>query len=434
MQLMEQQYGGLSPDLISNLAELISFELVHLNPLIATLLDDEIEEVFMDSSKSPIYLDHRKFGRCQTSILLTPTELESLKTRVRIEAEQRLDETHPYLKTEIITSYFHVRLSMEISSLAVDEFTMRIRKLHKKIFTLIDLIANNTLSIEASAYLLFNWIHGRNILVIGKPYSGKTTLINSLDILGKPSWRKIYVEDVIESIDQSPFGTRQSRYRIESIEENSDQYSTKAYQVKECLHRTPDSVFIGELIHADAVNAFFYLLKVGLRRCLATAHGESPELMVKRFIYDDNVPATLIGHLDIVVQLEKIPKQSQFIRRVTRITEIKENLDIEQIQFNKTENNQQILPKLSYIDIFVRNPENDQLIGTFKTLPELYNKSNTIKNINLLRGEFIDEGRFISEMNRIQSALDKLWNNSQLEVETIIKEFRCLWNEIEMNE
>ena len=431
IQLLMQQYGRLSSNSISNIAELVSFELVQLNPLMATLLDDEIEEIFMDTSKSSIYLDHRKYGRCQTSISFTPTELECMKTRVRIEAEQRLDETHPFLKTEIITPYFHVRLSMEISTLAVDEFSMRIRKLHKKIFTITDLIANNTLSVEASAYLLFNWFHGRCILVIGKPYSGKTTLINSLDMLGNPSWRKIYVEDVIESIDQASFGIRQSRYRVEPTEAIMDHYSTKAYQVKECLHRTPDSVFIGELIHSDAVNAFFYLLKVGLRRCLATAHGESPELMVKRFVFADKVPATLIGHLDIIVQLEKIPKRGQLIRRVSRITEVKEEAETKP---NESEEGRYGIPNLSYMDVFTRNPETDQLIGTFTTLDELYDKSNAIKDINLLHGEYISKSRFNSEMTNIQAYINKLLNDSQWKVEDMVKEFQSLWNDLEMNE
>jgi len=425
MQVIEKQYGQLPTDLIPKLAELISFELSQLHPIMALLIDDEIEEIFMDSLNGSIYLDHRQFGRCQTSIVLNNTKIESLKTRIRIEAEQRLDETHPFLKTEIITSYFHVRVSLEISSLAVDKFIMRIRKLHKKILTIGDLIANNTITQEAAAYLLFNWLHGRCILVIGEPYSGKTTLINSLDMLGKKDWRKIYVEDVIESIDQGAFEIHQSRYNVKSGETQSDPYSTKSFQVKECLHRTPDSIFIGELIHSDAIEAFFFLLKVGLRRCLATAHGESPEMIVKRFVFDNHIPVTLLGNLDIVVQLDKIAFRGQFLRRITRITEISENSEV---KFGKVKNSRDI-SSLSYEDIFTRDPETDELKGLFGSLDELYKKSISIRNINSLRGENVSEDQFIYEMNKIQSTLEK----SSPEMGEIIKNFHQLWDDFELN-
>jgi len=425
IHVIEKQYGQLSADLIPKFAELVSFELSQLNPIMALLIDDEIEEIFLDSLKGSIYLDHRQFGRCQTSLSLNDTEIESLKTRIRIEAEQRLDETHPFLKTEIITSYFHVRVSLEISSLAVDKFIMRIRKLHKKILTIRDLIANNTITQEAAAYLLFNWIHGRCILVIGEPYSGKTTLINSLDMLGKKDWRKIYVEDVIESIDQTAFEIHQSRYNVKSGETQSNYYSTKSFQVKECLHRTPDSIFIGELIHSDAIEAFFFLLKVGLRRCLATAHGESPEMIVKRFVFDNHIPVTLLGNLDIIVQLDKIPLRGQFIRRVTRITELSENSEIKS---ERIENSQDI-SNLIYTDIFTRDPETDKLVGSSHTVAELYKKSVVIRNINSLRGEYVSENRFNHEMNKIQSTLEE----NHKEMGEAIKSFHQLWDDFELS-
>ncbi len=274
-QIILQEYSSLSPQVIQHLAELVSFEIVRLNPIMAPLLDAEIEELFLDSPQLNLYLDHRKYGRCQTNLSLTPNVIESLKTTLRIESEQLLDASRPYLKTEVITPYFHVRVTSETPTLAVDGFKLRIRKLNEEVLTIIDLLSNNTLTPEAAAYLLLAWFHGRCILVIGEPGSGKTTLINSLDVNGDKTWRKVYIEDVIESIDQSPYGVRQSRYQVNPDPESSENYSSKAYQVKETLHRTPDGVFIGELIKSDSVQAFFYSLEVGLGRCLATAHGST---------------------------------------------------------------------------------------------------------------------------------------------------------------
>lgn len=430
IQLIKQRYSHFSDEEISDLSELIAFELLNLNPLMALLIDDEIEEIFLDSPQSFIYLDHRQFGRCQTRIKLTSNELESFKTRIRVEAEQRLDEMHPFLKTEVITDYFHIRITIQIYPLSTDKYSMNIRKLHKNFFTIIDLIKNKTISIEAATYLIYNLIHGRCILVIGEPYSGKTTLINCLDMMGKKSWRKIYIEDVIESIDQSAFGIHQIRFQVNPNEDNPENYLEKSFQVKECLHRTPDVVFIGELIHPKSVESFFFLIKVGLRRCLATAHGESPELMVKRFIFDDKIPVSMIENLDIIVQMNRINYEGRILRRVTRISEIKRDKETNYDKKNDMikQNN---LP--DFLDIFLRDSKTDQLLFNFSSFNEVYEKSDIIRKIISMRSEDLTPSGFIKELQQIQYNLEEILKLDIQEPGEMIFKFHNLWHELENN-
>lgn len=154
---------------------------------------------------------------------------------------------------------------------------------------------------------------------------------------------KNILEDVIESISQKQYKKHQVRFRVSSdYQENN--FLSKNIQVRETLHRTPDMIFIGELIHKETVKAFFFLLKCGLRCSLATCHGESPELIIQRWIEDDEIPPNSITNLDVIVQIAK----TKFGRRVIRISEI------EKIKEDKD--------NFKIIDIFLRRSRNGFII------------------------------------------------------------------------
>jgi len=390
------------------LIQLLSFENLGLNKIIPLLLDNNIEEIYLDSPNSNIYIDHSIFGRCNTKIKLNSEDIENFKTRIRLENNSFLDEKHPQLKTDLYTDYFNVRVSCNIRPLAVDRFNFSIRKLRKKLFSIIELLNFNTISISAVAYLCFNLFHKRNIIVIGAPGAGKTTLINSLDMLTPNNWRKIYLEDVIESINQSKFGKHQVRFNVSSNLKEEDLFS-KSIQVRETLHRSPDMIFIGELIHKETVKAFFFLLKTGLRCGLGTCHGESPKLIIQRWIEDDGIPEDSIKNLDVVVQIAK----TEFGRRVIKIVEIGED---------KKNGNQ-----FKIKNIFLRDPKNDTINPNFDSLETLFKESIVLNKMNSLLVENISEKNFIFEIRTYERLFELLKTYKIYTLEDVVYYFNKFW-------
>ncbi len=404
--LLESNYSSLKLNK-EKFVELLCFESIGLNKIIPFLLDDLVEEIFLDNPMSTIYLDHSKYGRCFTNINFNSNDIENFKTKIRLENNSLLDEKHPFLKTDLITDFFNIRVACNISPLAADEFNFAIRKLRKNVFSIIELINLNTISFKAAAYLCLLLFHRRNILVIGAPGAGKTTLINSLDILSPTEWRKVYLEDVIESITQYKYGKHQVRFHVSANSQENTLFSKKI-QVRESLHRTPDMVFIGELIHKETVKAFFFLLKTGLRCGLGTCHGESPELIIQRWIEDDEIPYNSIKNLDVIVQIAK----TKFGRRVIRIAEIGNN---------KQKNNIEI------VNLFLRDPENDILKCTFNSLEELFNKSPVIGKIKELLIENILENNFVEELMTYYKFFELLKNHEIYELDDIVSYIKKFW-------
>ncbi|MHA1230401.1 MAG: ATPase, T2SS/T4P/T4SS family [Candidatus Helarchaeota archaeon] len=392
---------------IDELILLVVFKSMSFPLLFSLLIDDQIEEIFIDRLGTPIYLDHRIYGRCKTNIYLSNEELRKFITRVRIESNSPLDEVHPSIKTDIITDFFQIRVTIISKPIATDNYIIIIRKLRKKAFSILELIKNNTISIEAAAYLIFALFHKRNIVVIGAPGSGKTTLINALDVITPDHWRKIYIEDVIESIDQKNLSKHQVRISIKSFLGDFNQYNSKEFQVRESLHRTPDMIYLGEMISKNAVQAFFFLLKVGLRCGLCTCHGEDPELMLRRWMIEDNISPNSIQDLDLIVQISKTNDINGINRRVIKISEV-----------SLANNNE-----LKLINTFIRDPKLDILRFNFNRWLDLYENSPMIKKINNAKIEHITTDIFLREIEMFQEILLFLLTNDILDNITLNKVF-----------
>jgi len=288
-RILRQRYPELAKDTSSSLAELICYESTGIGSVSAFLIDDNVEEFFIDQPGVPIYLDHRKWGRCKTNVTPSFAELKKIETRLRAESGFRLDRLNPSIKTEISTRAFAVRASIDISPLAADGFHLDVRRLGRNRFSLAALVENGTISSEGAAYLYFCLLRKINIIAVGEPGSGKTTMINALDLLTPTSWRKITIEDTLESIPQREFGKHQVRLKVEPFEERR-RLRSKSREIISLLHRTPDVIYLGEIQTASHSMAMFHALSAGLTG-LQTCHAYSPEQALVRWVIHHKVPA-----------------------------------------------------------------------------------------------------------------------------------------------
>ncbi|NHJ41047.1 MAG: type II/IV secretion system ATPase subunit [Asgard group archaeon] len=298
----------------------IIYKIIGLEQLMPLLLDDLVQEIYMDKPKTPLYLDHQNYGRCLTKIIVTDDELDRLRTRLCLEKDAVLNYLNPSLKVELKTEKFHVRAALDIPPLANDGMSMNIRKLRKKIWTIPELIKENMLTIEAAAYLLFVLKRRFNFTIIGEPSSGKTTLANAIDLLTPVQWRKITIEDVIESVEQTQFNKFQTRYSVSPFESKLGNHS-KSEEIIKLLHRSPSWIFLGEIQTAEHSRALFEALSAGLVG-IQTCHGRSTEMMILRWINQHNIPLSSLLTLDILIETIFSYQNWKIKRNVMRIVEI----------------------------------------------------------------------------------------------------------------
>ncbi|MEE9409769.1 MAG: type II/IV secretion system ATPase subunit [Candidatus Heimdallarchaeota archaeon] len=301
-------------------ASLFIHRLIKLDKLIPLFLDDSINEIYMDQMYSSIYIDHQQFGRCNTNIFLEDEEVKSLLTRIKLEHPISISTKNPSLKVEFKTNAFHMRISMDFPPISPKGPTFNIRKLKRKPLRLINLIKLKTLTTLVAAYLVEAINERRNITIIGEPSAGKTTLANAIDLYTPKYWRKVAIEDAIESINQSNIGYKQLSIQVDSFESNKSIH-TKTTEILKLLHRSPDWIYLGEIQSREHTQAMFEALNAGLKG-IQTAHADSVDKIFRRWKNLHNISDSDFLSLDIIVVMKRELSEKAFIRKITEIYEI----------------------------------------------------------------------------------------------------------------
>ncbi len=388
---------------IAYIAALCKLNLEKIFPL---LIDDLIEEIFLDSPNDKIYINHQKFGRCRTDIKFELKEIERLKTFLRIYSGKRLDYSNPSIKVVIKNKYFYCRFAIDVEPIQLNHFALDIRKLNKNILTVQDLLKNGTLNPAIAAFLYLSLIRRVNITVTGETDTGKTTLINALDLLTPKEFRKIYVENVIESLNQSKYERHQLKYKVDSLQVGLNHKLSKQNQIRNLLHRTPDIIYLGEILTKEEAEAMFHCLAAGLKG-FQTIHSNDIASLINRIIHHFEIHISCLRDLGLIVFMKK-NREKRFVDSISEINNnIEDNKDIYQtlFKFNPQKKNWANLISLFNSNIICKLRKYEDISKEkFQVLFNLYKDMfNTLQKIDKLSInkliKFFDQVSFHSSDN-----------------------------------
>lgn len=378
------------------IAFLAALQKLNLQKLFPLLLDDYIEEIFLDSPNDKLYLNHQKYGRCRTNKKFTLKEIDRIKTLLRIYSGKTVDYINPSIKLVLKNKYFYCRFAIDTEPINLNKFSLDIRKLNKNIFTIQDLLKSKTLNPIIAAYLYFNVIRRVNITVTGETNTGKTTLINALDLLAPKEFRKLYVESITESLNQSKFERHQLKYKVDPLEASNKQKFSKQNQIKKLLHRTPDIIYLGEILAKEEAEAMFHCLAAGLRG-FQTIHSNNLDSLMNRLLYHFEINISCLKDLDLLILMNKTREK----RKIISLSEI--NHVIKQ-------------SKGIYRQIFEYNPDSDK----WNLLIDLFN-TNSIKKIRKI--EPINEKEFYMYIQIYEDIFNFLLKYHKISLEDLVALF-----------
>jgi Flp pilus assembly CpaF family ATPase len=304
IQILKNKYNLSSLHLLDKISFFSALKILNLEKIFPLLIDDYIEELFLDKPWEVIYLNHQLYGRCLTEISLNKIERDRIKTFMRLYSNKRLDYSNPSIKFVLKNSYFYCRFTIDIDPINIHNFSFDIRKLNKNILTIQDLLKNKTLNPRIAAFLYFLILRRKNITVTGETDTGKTTLINALDLLTPKEFRKIYIENATESLNQDSFEKHQLKFKVDSTENLIKERFSKGNQIKRLLHRSPDLIYLGEILTKKEAKAMFHCLSAGLKG-FQTIHSNDLDSLINRLLYHFSIDSVCLNDMDIIILMKK---------------------------------------------------------------------------------------------------------------------------------
>ena len=378
---------GMTPNVTWNkVYYYITRDMVGYGPLEAIMSDPNVEDLSIDGAGKDVYVWHKKY--------------ESLRTNLNFKTEKGLDDNIIRLVhmagKHISTAYPIVDATLPGRHRLVATFrkevsrngsTVTIRKFREDPFTVIDLLNFRTLSHEIAAYSWLLMEHNVSSIIVGSTASGKTTLLNSLVSLTRPSSKIVTIEETAEiNIHHQNWVPLIARLGYGVGSEKVGEVALFDL-VKASMRMRPDILIVGE-VRGEEAYVLFQAISTG-HGGMCTLHADEVESAIQRLTSKPmDVAPIHIKFLDLMYVVrntsvtDPITKKTSRSRRVLSVTEI--------MDYNK------------YNRLFEWDPVTDKHVLSKGSLKS----SEKLKTISKDTGKSIDE--LIEEIKRRELVLSWL--------------------------
>lgn len=314
-------------------------EKVGLGPLEPFIRDPYIEDVSCDGA-GPIFVEHKVFGSCETSLRFnSEDELNKFIRRISERCGRPVTFRNPIADASLPDgSRINIVYGSDIS-MRGSNFT--IRKFASKPLSITQLISYGSIDARIAAYLWLLLEYNMSIWFCGEVASGKTTLLRACSAFINPHYKIVSIEDTPEIIVPHDNWVR------EVTREGDESASIGLFDLlKAALRQRPNYIIVGEIRGREASVAF-QAMQTGTP-VLATFHAGSVSKLVQRLTGSPiEIPKTYVDALNCVVIQSgvRLPRTGTFERRVLSVNELMGYDPVEE--------------RLSYIELFSWQPAED---------------------------------------------------------------------------
>ena len=305
--------------------------------------DPYIEDISCDGV-GPIFIEHKVFGSCETSVVFeSEDQLDEFVISLSERAMRPVTYRRPIVDGSLpdgsrINIVFGSDISMRGSN-----FT--IRKFADVPISITQLIKWRTIDATAAAYLWLMLENGMSVWFCGETASGKTTLLRATCVFIRPEAKIISIEDTPEIIVPHDNWVREVTRQGEDAESSIELFDL----LKASLRQRPNYIIVGEVRGKEAYVAF-QAMQVGAP-VITTFHAGSVQKLIQRLTGAPiEIPKSYIDILNcaVIQSAVRLPSTGTLERRVLSINEI--------VGYDSVED------RFDFIELFSWDPVSDTFI------------------------------------------------------------------------
>jgi len=321
-KLLERKFTNISPEMKEVLTASLIHQMLGLGDLEPPLHDSNLEEIVVNGASDPVWVYHKVYGWCKTSIWLrSEDQIYDYAASIGRKIGKQITMLDPLMDANLPTGE---RVNATLFPVSAQGNTITIRKFERNPWTVPLLLSNGTMTPEVGALIWLCFQNELSMLVSGGTASGKTSYLNAISAFIPPNQRIVSIEDTRELTLPTFFQWVPMITREPNIERKGE-VSMLDLMVN-ALRQRPDRLIVGEIRRQKEAEVLFEAIHTG-HSVYATVHADNASDTITRLTNPPiNVPKPMVDALSaIVVQFRH---RRLGIRRVLEFAEVLKGGDI----------------------------------------------------------------------------------------------------------
>jgi archaeal flagellar protein FlaI len=316
---------------LDTLSGVVLHEMYGLGTIEVILGDDMLEEVAINSSRTPITIYHRIHGWLKTNLYPgTEDEIMNYSSQIGRKIGREITVLSPILDAHLLSGD---RVNATLFPITAEGNTLTIRRFARRPWTIVDFVGKaHTMSSEMAALLWLAIQYEMNVVVSGGTASGKTSTLNTLLALVPSYHRSISIEDVREIVLPKYLNWNW----IPMVTRSANPEGLGEVTMLDCLitslRMRPDRIIVGEMRRKKEAEVLMEAIETG-HSIYSTIHANSAYQVLRRLAEPPmSIPLMQIELVDLIVVQFRDRKTNK--RRTFEIAEIEQTSTGKGLQIN----------------------------------------------------------------------------------------------------